>query len=61
MYEYDKMLQWVKEGNGSRTIKIEIGEIGDSSHLRKWAYDYSLMTGQHFNSIDEVDLEKIKT
>ena len=60
MHEYDKMLQWVKEGGGNRTISIEIGRIGDDSFLRKWAYDFNLMVGQHFNSIDEVDLEKVK-
>lgn len=60
MHEYDKMFQWVKEGNGSRTIKIEIGKPGDSSHLRKWAYDFKLKVGQDFDSINEVDLEKVK-
>ena len=60
MHEYDKMLQWVRDGCGNRTISIEIGRIGDDSFLRKWAYDFNLKVGQHFDSIDEVDLEKIK-
>jgi len=60
MHEYDKMFQWVKEGGGNRTISIEIGRIGDDSFLRKWAYDFNLKVGQHFDSIDEFDLEKIK-
>lgn len=60
MHEYDKMLKWVKEGSGNRTISIEIGRIGDDSFLRKWAYDFNLKVGQHFNNIDDVDLEKIK-
>ena len=60
MHEYDKMLQWVKEGGGNRTISIEIGRPGDSTYLSKWAYDFDLKVGQHFDSIDEVDLEKIK-
>lgn len=60
MHEYDKMLQWVKEGRGNRTISIEIGRTGDDSFLRKWAYDFNLKVGQHFNNIDDVDLEKIK-
>jgi len=60
MHEYDKMLEWVKEGNGNRTISIEIGRIGDDSFLSKWAYDFNLKAGQRFDSIDEVDLEKIK-
>lgn len=60
MHEYDKMLQWVKEGGGNRTISIEIGRLGDDTYLSKWAYDYNLKVGQHFNSIDEVDLEKVK-
>lgn len=60
MNEYDKMFQWVKEGGGNRTISIEIGKIGDDLFLRKWAYDFNLKVGQHFDSIDEVDLEKVK-
>lgn len=60
MHEYDKMLKWVKEGGGNRTISIEIGRIGDDSFLRKWAYDFNLKVGQYFDSIDEVDLEKVK-
>lgn len=60
MHEYDKMLEWVKEGSGNRTISIEIGRSGDNTYLSKWAYDFNLKVGQHFGSIDEVDLEKIK-
>jgi len=60
MHEYDKMLKWVKEGSGNRTISIEIGRSGDDTYLIKWAYDFNLKVGQHFDSIDEVDLEKIK-
>jgi hypothetical protein len=60
MHEYDKMLKWVKEGSGNRTISIEIGRSGDDTYLRKWAYDFDLKVGQHFDSIDEVDLEKVK-
>lgn len=60
MHEYDKMLQWVKEGGGNRTISIEIGASGDDTYLSKWAYDFKLKVGQLFDSIDEVDLEKIK-
>jgi len=60
MHEYDKMLEWVKEGNGNRTISIEIGRSGDDTYLIKWAYYFNLKVGQHFDSIDEVDLEKIK-
>ncbi len=60
MHEYDKMLQWVRDGCGNRTISIEIGRTGDGSFLRKWAYDFNLKVGQYFDSIDEVDLEKIK-
>ena len=60
MHEYDKMLQWVKEGGGNRIISIEIGRIGDDSFLSKWAYDFNLKAGQRFDSIDDVDLEKVK-
>jgi hypothetical protein len=60
MHEYDKMLQWVRDGCGNRTISIEIGRSGDDTYLSKWAYDFDLGIGQHFNSIDDVDLEKVK-
>ena len=60
MHEYDKMLQWVRDGCGNRTISIEIGRAGDDSYLRTWAYDFNLNIGQHFDNIDEVDLEKAK-
>ena len=60
MHEYDKMLQWVRDGCGNRTISIEIGGSGDNAYLSKWAYDFNLKVGQRFDSIDEVDLEKIK-
>jgi len=60
MHEYDKMLQWVRDGCGNRTISIEIGRSGDDTYLSKWAYDCNLKVGQHFNNIDDVDLEQIK-
>lgn len=60
MHEYDKMLEWVKEGNGNRTISIEIGRSGDDTYLSKWAYDFKLNVGQHFNNIDDVNLEEVK-
>ena len=60
MHEYDKMLEWVKEGSGNRTISIEIGRSGDDTYLSKWAYDFYLQVGQFFDSIDDVDLEKAK-
>ena len=60
MCEYDKMLQWVRDGCGNRTISIEIGRSGDDIYLSKWAYDFDLGVGQYFDSIDDVDLEKVK-
>ena len=46
--------------SGNRTISIEIGRLGDDTYLSKWAYDFNLKVGQRFDSIDEIDLEKIK-
>ena len=46
--------------SGNRTISIEIGRLGDDTYLSKWAYDFNLKVGQRFDSIDEVDLKKIK-
>ena len=60
MHEYDKMLQWVKNGGGRRAISIEIGRSDDCTYIRKWAYDFDLKVGQLFDSIDEVNLEKEK-
>lgn len=60
MHEYDKMLQWVRDGCGNRTISIEIGIPCDGTYLSKWAYDFNLGVGQYFDSIDDVDLEKVK-
>lgn len=60
MHEFDKMLQWVRDGCGNRTISIEIGRSGDNTYLSKWAYDFKLNVGQHFNNIDDVNLEKVK-
>jgi len=60
MHEYDKMLQWVRDGCGNRNISIEMGKFGDGTYLSKWAYDFDLGVGQYFDSIDDVDLEKVK-
>lgn len=60
MHEYDKMLEWVKAGNGSRTITIDIGKYLNATYLRKRAFDYDLMIGQTFDNIDDVNLEKVK-
>ena len=60
MHEYDKMLQWVRDGGGNRKICIEMGKFDDGTYLSKWAYDFYLQVGQFFDSIDDVDLEKAK-
>ena len=36
MCEYDKMLQWVRDGCGNRNISIEMGKLGDDTYLSKW-------------------------
>jgi hypothetical protein len=50
--------KWVKEGN--RSIKIEIGEVGNNEYFSFWAFDYDLMEGQHVNSIEEINIEAVK-
>jgi hypothetical protein len=44
---------------GMRTVSITLGQAGDKEYIRIWAYDYGLMIGQHVESVDEIDLDKV--
>ena len=52
--------EWVKSGNGKRTVEIKIGEFEDSYFMNIWAYDFELAEGQFVNSVKEIDLKKKK-
>jgi hypothetical protein len=56
----DKLRQWVKEGEGRRSVTINIGEPRESDYLRIFVYDYSLMCGQAVQSVEEINLEAEK-
>lgn len=40
---------------GNRAVKIDLDRDGVSV----WAYDYTLMVGQHVESVEEIDLEMV--
>lgn len=52
--------EWVKGGDGKRTVEIKIGQICDSSFLNIWAYDYELQDGQFVKYASEIDISKKK-
>jgi hypothetical protein len=52
--------EWVKSGNGKRTVETKIGEFEDLYFMNIWAYDFELAEGQFVNSVKEIDLKKKK-
>lgn len=52
--------EWVKCGEGKRTVEIKIGQDSDTSYLNIWAYDYELQDGQFVKSASEIDISKKK-
>lgn len=57
--DLNQFLEWQRAGK-SRTVSIELGNPRNQKHIRVWAYDYDLCTGQHVKSADEIDLEAEK-
>ena len=41
----DDLREWVKQGNGRRSVSMEIGEPGNRDYFRIWFYDYDLGRG----------------
>lgn len=60
MEDLASLKEWVKNGQGTRTVEIKIGNFNDFSFIHIWAYDYTLQEGQIIKSADEINLEKIK-
>lgn len=60
MDELTSLREWVKSGQGNRSIEIKIGETNDSTHFNIWAYDYELQEGQFVESTDQINLKKKK-
>ena len=58
MINIESFRQWQQEGN--RSVKIEMGSFNNRKTLDVWVYDYDLNMGQHVNSVDEIDIEKVK-
>lgn len=59
--DISKLINWVKDGRGRRSVDIKIGEPGNSQYLRIWAYDYDLRTGISLDSPDaEINLQAQK-
>ena len=57
--DLNQFLEWQRAGK-RRTVSIELGRPLDKKHIRVWAYDYDLLTGQSVKSVDEIDLEAEK-
>lgn len=49
--------QWVREGNGDRSVKIVIGQFRDPDYVSIWVYDFGLGVGQFVTKVDEIDLQ----
>lgn len=57
--DLNQFLEWQRAEKG-RTVSIELGHPRNQKHIKVWAYDYDLATGQHVQSVDEIDLEAEK-
>ena len=52
----DKFKEWVKDGEGRRSVTINIGGPSNPDYFNIFAYDYSLCVGQHVKSVEEINL-----
>lgn len=57
MPDLSKLIDWVKAGDGKRTITIHIGDYDNKNLLNIYAFDFNLGEGQTVNSADEIDIE----
>lgn len=60
MDDFAALKQWVKEGQGTRTVEIKIGQRQDSNHYNIFAYDFELEEGQYIDTLEQLNLEKKK-
>lgn len=59
MVKIEDLIHWVEEGNGRRSIDIEIGKFNKVDNLRIYFYDYSLRAGESVYSLDDFNLDDI--
>lgn len=60
MNDLTKLIEWVKSGQGMRTIEVKIGERNNSSFINIWAYDFELQEGKFVKSDEEINLKEKK-
>ena len=58
MITIEQLKAWVKEGEGKRCARVEIGESRNAELFKAWVYDYDLMTGQYITDMNEIDLKR---
>lgn len=51
---YEEVTKWVKEGNGRRAAKIELGYPDDADYVEVWIYDFDLERGKFVKSTDDI-------
>jgi hypothetical protein len=56
MIDLNQFRDWQQEAPERRSVSIELTKYKDNKHA-VWVYDYELMTGQHVQSVAEIDLE----
>lgn len=54
--DLNQFIDWVEERPQTRMVNIEINNCARSKDLSVWVYDYELRTGQHVESVEEIDL-----
>ena len=56
MDDITALKEWVKAGQGTRTVEIKIGDLNDSSLMQIWAYDFTIQEGQFVKSAEEIKI-----
>ena len=57
--DLNQFFEWQRAKRG-RSVSIELGSPTQHENVNIWCYDYELEVGQHAESVDGVDLEKVK-
>lgn len=58
-FDFERLMEWQKAKVG-RTFDIKVGEPSYHSSFKVWVYDYNMQTGQHIDSVDEINLAAVK-
>ena len=56
MADLNEFTKWQAEKPDSRHVKIDI----EKDRFNAWVYDYEILTGQHVQSVAEINLEAAK-